>query len=80
MVNVLIQDESLFVGRLGDVRVGAELDRDYRSPFGKSLLELGFGEVSGEVFDEQVAIKSFAQLLLNRRGLFAVVDEFVVPL
>jgi len=47
---------------------------------GKSLLELGFGQVSGEVFDEQVAIKSLAQVLLNRCGVFAVVDQFVLTL
>ena len=47
---------------------------------GKSLLELSFGQVSGKVFDEQVAIEGLAQVLLDRCGLFAVVDQFVVTL
>jgi len=47
---------------------------------GKSLFELGFGQVSGQVFDEQVAIKSLAQVLLDRRRVFAVVDQLIFTL
>jgi len=80
VVDVLVEDESLFVSGLSYVGVGSELDRDDWAVFLECLLEFGFRQIGRQVLDEKVRVEVFRQILLDRGWHLAIVDQFIFSL